>query len=91
MAKFLGPFKCYYQYCIEYDDKTKYREQLWKTDQHFTQIVVESEKYKEFRGLDLEGFLVKPVQRLPKYILLLKDLLKYTPKDHPDYGNILNC
>lgn len=26
-----------------------------------------------------------PVQRLPRYILLLKDLIKYTPETHSDY------
>jgi hypothetical protein len=40
------------------------------------------------KGSDLVSFLVKPVQRLPKYVLLYKDLLKHTDKDHPDYENI---
>lgn len=34
---------------------------------------------------------MKPVQRLPKYILLIKDLKKHTPEDHPDYKNIAEC
>lgn len=42
------------------------------------------------RGMNLEDFLVKPVQRLPKYVLLLKDLLKHTDQDHPDCLNIKN-
>lgn len=41
-----------------------------------------------FRGLNLEAFLVKPVQRLPKYVLLFKDLLKHTETCHPDYNNL---
>lgn len=40
------------------------------------------------KGMDLQSFLVKPVQRLPKYVLLFKDLLKNTDEDHPDYKNI---
>jgi len=36
----------------------------------------------------LESYLVKPVQRLPKYPLLIKDLLKHTDQDHPDYENL---
>jgi hypothetical protein len=28
--------------------------------------------------------MVKPVQRFPQFILLLNDLLKHTPADHPD-------
>lgn len=37
------------------------------------------------KGLDIESYLIKPVQRLPKYVLLYKDLLKHTDKNHPDY------
>lgn len=33
----------------------------------------------------LDSLLVKPVQRILKYPLLLKELLDVTPNDHPDY------
>jgi hypothetical protein len=39
-------------------------------------------------NMNLESFLVKPIQRLPKYELIFKDLLKKTNTDHPDYENI---
>jgi hypothetical protein len=32
--------------------------------------------------------MVKPVQRLPKYVLLLKELIKNTHPTHPDYQNV---
>jgi hypothetical protein len=38
--------------------------------------------------MNLDDFLVKPIQRLPKYVLLFKDLLKHTDADHPDYAFI---
>ncbi|KAJ5180556.1 hypothetical protein N7492_003766 [Penicillium capsulatum] len=37
---------------------------------------------------DLDSLLVKPVQRILKYPLLLSELLESTPKDHPDYLNL---
>ena len=37
---------------------------------------------------DLDSLLVKPVQRILKYPLLLKELLDVTPENHPDYINI---
>ena len=38
------------------------------------------------RGLaNLPAFLICPVQRLPRYLLILRDLQKCTPEDHPDY------
>jgi hypothetical protein len=46
---------------------------------------------KEARGLGLQAFLVTPVQRIPRYKLLLEDMLKNTPTDHPDYENISNA
>jgi hypothetical protein len=38
----------------------------------------------DLRGLDLCGFLIKPVQRLCKYPLLLRELLKFTDESHAD-------
>jgi hypothetical protein len=45
-------------------------------------------KNEAFRFLDLESYMVKPIQRLPKYVLLLKDLLKHTEEGHPDFANL---
>ena len=36
--------------------------------------------------LNLESFLIMPVQRIPRYLLLMRDMLKYTHKHHPDYS-----
>lgn len=36
------------------------------------------------RKLDLWSFLDIPRSRLVKYPLLLKEILRHTPKDHPD-------
>jgi hypothetical protein len=35
--------------------------------------------------MDLPAFLIQPIQRLPRYELLLRELLKQTPKSHPEY------
>lgn len=32
---------------------------------------------------NVESFVIMPVQRIPRYVLLLKDILKYTPKESP--------
>ena len=34
----------------------------------------------------VDAYLFKPVQRICKYPLLFKELLKYTPPDHPDHA-----
>ena len=30
--------------------------------------------------------LIKPVQRIPRYVLFIKDLLKHTAPSHPDHS-----
>lgn len=43
----------------------------------------------EMGGLrSLPSYLIQPVQRLPRYVLLLKDLLKHTDESHPDFANL---
>ncbi|KAI3640821.1 hypothetical protein MIR68_001699 [Amoeboaphelidium protococcarum] len=39
----------------------------------------------ECKNLDIFSFLIKPIQRLCKYPLLLKEILKVTSESHPDY------
>ena len=36
-------------------------------------------------------YLITPVQRIPRYILLLKDIIKKTPEDHPDYPQLVQA
>jgi len=38
--------------------------------------------------LTLQDLLIQPVQRIPRYVLILKDLLKHTEVKHPDYGRL---
>ena len=39
-------------------------------------------------GMTLQSLLIMPVQRVPRYILLLRDLFKHTWSEHPDYANL---
>lgn len=32
-----------------------------------------------------------PVQRIPRYELLIKELIKHTPLDHPDHGPLIEA
>uniref|UniRef100_A0A8C5MBG0 Rho guanine nucleotide exchange factor 17 n=1 Tax=Leptobrachium leishanense TaxID=445787 RepID=A0A8C5MBG0_9ANUR len=39
----------------------------------------------------LSDLMIKPVQRIPRYELIVKDLLKHTPEEHPDYPCLLDA
>ena len=40
---------------------------------------------------DLEGFLLRPVQRICQYPLILNELLKNTDENHPDREDVVNA
>jgi len=48
----------------------------------------QQEALAEYRGLNLSSYLIKPVQRITKYPLLLKEMLSCTPSDNPDYDSV---
>ncbi|KAJ5076869.1 faciogenital dysplasia protein [Anaeramoeba ignava] len=39
----------------------------------------------------ISAFLILPVQRIPRYVLLVKELIKNTSKEHPDYQNLIQA
>ena len=51
---------------------------------HFTS----GDECKKEVGYDLEHLLIMPVQRVPRYNLLIEDLFKKTPDDHVDKADL---
>ncbi len=54
----------------------------------FEKYLVDAKNTPESHKLELSAFLIMPVQRVPRYNLLLKDLFKHTWTDHLDYENL---
>ncbi|KAL8805025.1 MAG: hypothetical protein Q9182_002227 [Xanthomendoza sp. 2 TL-2023] len=54
----------------------------------FSRFVDETERLKESRKLELNGYLTKPTTRLARYPLLLEGVLKHTSDDNPDIKDI---
>ena len=54
----------------------------------FQRFVDETERLKESRKLELNGYLTKPTTRLARYPLLLENVLKNTTDDNPDTKDI---
>jgi len=55
---------------------------------YFSKFVDETERRKESRKLELNGYLTKPTTRLARYPLLLENVLKYTEAGNPDKEDI---
>eukprot|EP01113_Clastostelium_recurvatum_P028624 TRINITY_DN3459_c0_g1_i2.p1 TRINITY_DN3459_c0_g1~~TRINITY_DN3459_c0_g1_i2.p1 ORF type:complete len:1330 (+),score=357.21 TRINITY_DN3459_c0_g1_i2:583-3990(+) len=43
------------------------------------------------KGLDLGALLIAPIQRIPRYVLLLEDLVRHTPSSHLDHKNLTSA
>ncbi|KAJ7357603.1 hypothetical protein OS493_024416 [Desmophyllum pertusum] len=82
----------YAVYCRNHDDAISLMEKyedVPEIQDAFTKCL---DKIREHtRCWDLSSFLIKPVQRVLKYPLLLNEMLKYTPEIHRDKYNLLRA
>tara|TARA_R110002050_G_scaffold200965_1_gene336026 strand:- start:110 stop:568 length:459 start_codon:yes stop_codon:yes gene_type:complete len=64
-------------------------EEYWKKEDF--QHLVKGLRYGDYRGKrGLNSFTSGglPVQRLTRYVLMLRSILNYTPGDHPDFASV---
>ncbi|NXW50051.1 PKHG5 protein, partial [Nyctiprogne leucopyga] len=71
-------FQPYVQYCMEEEGCMEYMRALLRDNELFRAYVTWAEKHEQCSRLKLSDMLVKPHQRLTKYPLLLKSVLKKT-------------
>ncbi|XP_018408197.1 PREDICTED: pleckstrin homology domain-containing family G member 5 isoform X2 [Nanorana parkeri] len=71
-------FKPYIRYCMEEEGCMENMRNLHRDNEVFRAYVTWAEKHKQCNRLKLSDMLVKPHQRLTKYPLLLKSILKKT-------------
>lgn len=65
-------------------------EMVIKTPTHFISLLT-SFNFFFYPALSTNKLLILPIQRLPRYTLLLKELLRYTPEDHKDFLPLLEA
>ncbi|OXB76779.1 UNVERIFIED_CONTAM: hypothetical protein H355_016260, partial [Colinus virginianus] len=88
-----GPLEDTYKiYCYRHDDAHTMLESYEKDEelkQHLRHCVQSLKKMYEEEGkpnlMDMGSLMIKPVQRVMKYPLLLCELLNSTPPSHPDH------
>nr|XP_057931901.1 FYVE, RhoGEF and PH domain-containing protein 6-like [Doryrhamphus excisus] len=81
-----GPYlKMYSTYIREFDKNVALLEEQSKKNPAFGAVVREFEASPRCANLALKHYLLKPIQRIPQYQLLLRDYLKHLSKDSADY------
>ncbi|XP_051280146.1 pleckstrin homology domain-containing family G member 5 isoform X2 [Dicentrarchus labrax] len=81
-------FKPYIRYCMEEEGCMEYMRTLLRDNELFRTYVTWGETHKQCNRLKLADMVAKPHQRLTKYPLLLKSILKKT--DEPSAREIVN-
>jgi len=84
-------FTIYTKYCTNQVDSMTALERLKVESRPFVEFLWEMHDREESLREDLPGYLIKPFQRICRYVLLLKEVLKQTPKEWPDYQNIVSA
>uniref|UniRef100_A0A3B4XF07 FYVE, RhoGEF and PH domain containing 6 n=1 Tax=Seriola lalandi dorsalis TaxID=1841481 RepID=A0A3B4XF07_SERLL len=81
-----GPYlKMYSTYIRQFDNNVALLDEQCRKNPAFAAIVREFEMSPRCASLALKHYLLKPVQRIPQYQLLLTDYLKNLPEDSEDY------
>uniref|UniRef100_A0A8C1QKT7 Phosphatidylinositol-3,4,5-trisphosphate-dependent Rac exchange factor 1 n=1 Tax=Cyprinus carpio TaxID=7962 RepID=A0A8C1QKT7_CYPCA len=84
--KFRDRFSVYGEYCSNHEKALRLLMELNKIPYVRTFLLhLMLLGGKKSTDVPLEGYLLSPIQRICKYPLLLKELLKRTPKKHSDY------
>ena len=89
-----APFlRLYIDYSNNYTSACETLDKLIQSSGPFTEFLQQcGENSRPLCGIsDLRNFLILPIQRIPRYELLLQDLLSKTPPEHPDLQNLTNC
>uniref|UniRef100_A0A6B2KZB9 DH domain-containing protein n=1 Tax=Arcella intermedia TaxID=1963864 RepID=A0A6B2KZB9_9EUKA len=77
--------KLYYRYIRNFN---KSRDYLHKWEEEIPQYAAFIKEREMQLGGTLGAYLILPVQRLPRYELLLKAVIERTPPDHVDYQDL---
>eukprot|EP01094_Clydonella_sp_ATCC50884_P001799 TRINITY_DN1134_c0_g1_i1.p1 TRINITY_DN1134_c0_g1~~TRINITY_DN1134_c0_g1_i1.p1 ORF type:complete len:871 (-),score=341.46 TRINITY_DN1134_c0_g1_i1:500-3112(-) len=87
----IGQFlKLYNQYVVHYAKARALLKELIK-DESFSTFLSLLENANSDSKHSLGSFLIMPVQRIPRYIMLVKELYQNTWADHPDHENLKNA
>ncbi|KAI9189173.1 hypothetical protein H9P43_000601 [Blastocladiella emersonii ATCC 22665] len=81
----------YKAYVINYGSALRLLETRVQDSPEFARFVSECQRHPALCGLTLDAYLILPVQRIPRYVLLLERVLQHTTPDHPDYHPLLDC
>eukprot|EP01119_Soliformovum_irregulare_P010103 TRINITY_DN246_c0_g3_i1.p1 TRINITY_DN246_c0_g3~~TRINITY_DN246_c0_g3_i1.p1 ORF type:complete len:1281 (+),score=503.97 TRINITY_DN246_c0_g3_i1:73-3915(+) len=83
--------KMYKVYCANQGYASQKVQNLSNSNSQFKQFLKDCGEDPRTRKLPLNGYLIKPVQRICKYPLLFKELVRHTPETHGDHARLVSA
>ncbi|CAH1112689.1 unnamed protein product [Psylliodes chrysocephalus] len=88
ICKHLPEMKAYITFCGKQLDSATLLQKLTENSTAFRELVKKCQNNVATKGMPLSSFLIKPMQRITRYPLLINKILENTPQNHPDYINL---
>lgn len=77
----------YEVFCGKQLDSAALLQKLTETSTAFRDLMRKCQNHVATKGMPLSSFLIKPMQRITRYPLLISKIIENTPADHPGKEN----
>ncbi|CAM1295972.1 RhoGEF4 (predicted) [Pycnogonum litorale] len=88
----LAPYlKLYAAYANGIEQVQESLQKYERKNSSFYEFKRRQECHPELAGLKLDSLLITPIQRIPRYKLLLNEIINYTSPEHHDYNKLIDA
>ena len=70
-------------FCVKQLDSAALLQKVTETSTAFRDLMRKCQNNVATKGMPLSSFLIKPMQRITRYPLLISKIIENTPPDHP--------
>jgi len=81
-------FKVYSNYISGYHSAHRLLMKTINENEEFAKVIQKGRSLPGVNGIDLPSLLIMPIQRIPRYVLLLKAIAENTDSFHPDFKSL---
>lgn len=81
-------FGVYFEYCSSQDSASSILQNLRAKNAQLSGFLKSACFNPKCKNLDLSSYLLEPMQRITRYPLLIRQILKFTPKNSQEYSKV---
>ncbi|KAG2186736.1 hypothetical protein INT44_002962 [Umbelopsis vinacea] len=87
----IANFDCYTRYLHEHRAAGALHTKEYKVNQSYRSFLIKAKDHPDAKRKQLQDLLVEPVQRISRYTMLLKEIIKNTPPEHHDHASLISA